>query len=149
MRSLSVKNHRPWGAESFQEMVVDNKSSYTCIESQANARGAGFSKTQHRTIHHLLLGCRVEVCSEAVLQNALTSKVQPVGHKHWLWASVGSVNMEKSHLWVIMKFPLLETIPDTITREKGNPLQKSQNKDNFYDCTHKRIYIHIRPLLCK
>lgn len=32
--------------------------------------------------------------------------------------SVGSVNMEKSHLWVTMKLPLLETIPGAMMREK-------------------------------
>lgn len=125
VRSPSLKNHRPQGAESLFVCVWGGGEQWWIITAVILAlspwpipEDLGFQNPSQnnppsatRVQNRGLLGtCALE---RPYFQSAAPSATS-TGYK----PSVGSVNMEKSHLWVIMKFPLLETIPDAITREK-------------------------------
>lgn len=62
--------------------------------------------------------------------------------------SVGSVNMEKSHLWVTMKLPLLETIPGAMMREKVICCGESKIKmTSMITHIHEYIYSYSFPIM--
>lgn len=157
VRSPSLKNHRPQGAESLfvcvggGGAVVDNNSSYTCIESLANTRRSGLSKpiTEQSTICYQ--GAEQRSARNLRFGTPLLPKCSPIGHKHWLQALCGICQHGK--VTFVGNYEI-STIGNNSgchyeRKRKSNLLQKSQNKDDFYDCTHIWIYIHIRPLLCK